>query len=63
LPHHLADTTHHSIEEHPLFKDHPWFSKDGEAGYSASLADAIKGNVSPMAGTETDADAQDASTG
>jgi hypothetical protein len=54
--------THHGIDEHPLFKDHPWFSKDGTAG-SATLADAINGKASPMAGTETDGDAQDASSG
>lgn len=43
LPNQLADTTHHSIEEHPWFK-----KKD------MSLSDAINGKFNPMDGTETE---------
>jgi hypothetical protein len=40
-PNQLADTTHHSIEEHPWFKDK-----------GMSLSDAISGKFNPMDGTE-----------
>lgn len=52
LPQHLADTTHHSMENNPIFKKHPWFNKDG-SNSSVSLSDAINGKYSPMDGMET----------
>jgi hypothetical protein len=42
LPNQLADTTHHSIEQHP------WLQRN-----NMSLAGAINGSFIPMSGTET----------